>query len=136
MTAGYQVTDHLKVTAGYDLLYWSAVVRAADQIAVGPDDGLSSGVVDAGNAPAGVYLVTSRTSWPRACTWAPSCGSSREVGNKKRAGNREVPCPFLFGEDQQTCLIRGICRGIPFWQIVVREAQAARNLRRALRRTR
>lgn len=37
LTAGYQLTDHLKVTAGYDLLYWTAVVRAADQIPVGPD---------------------------------------------------------------------------------------------------
>ena len=34
VTGGYQVTDHLKVTAGYDLLYWTNVVRAADQIAV------------------------------------------------------------------------------------------------------
>ena len=26
VTGGYQVTDHFKVTVGYDLLYWSAVV--------------------------------------------------------------------------------------------------------------
>ena len=36
VTGGLQVMDHLKITAGYDLLYWSAIVRAADQIAVGP----------------------------------------------------------------------------------------------------
>ena len=34
LTGGYQVTDHVKITAGYDLLYWSAVARAANQIAV------------------------------------------------------------------------------------------------------
>ena len=33
VTAGYQVMEHVKVTIGYDLVYWSAVVRAADQIA-------------------------------------------------------------------------------------------------------
>jgi hypothetical protein len=43
LTAGYQVTDHLKVTAGYDLLYWTAVVRAADQIAVDPATGVPLG---------------------------------------------------------------------------------------------
>ena len=45
MTGGYQVTDHLKVTVGYDLLYWSAVVRAADQIAVEPTTGYPYGTV-------------------------------------------------------------------------------------------
>ena len=45
VTAGYQLTDHLKVTAGYDLLYWTAVVRAADQIAVDPPTGLPYGTV-------------------------------------------------------------------------------------------
>ncbi len=36
LNLGYQVTDHLKVTGGYDLLYWTNVVRAASQIPVGP----------------------------------------------------------------------------------------------------
>ena len=45
MTGGYQVTDHFKVTVGYDLLYWSAVVRAADQIAVEPTTGYPYGTV-------------------------------------------------------------------------------------------
>ena len=45
VTAGYQLTDHLKFTAGYDLLYWTAVVRAADQIAVEPTSGLPYGTV-------------------------------------------------------------------------------------------
>jgi hypothetical protein len=45
VTAGYQLTDHLKVTAGYDLLYWSAVVRAADQIAVEPTTGYPYGTI-------------------------------------------------------------------------------------------
>jgi len=45
VTAGYQVTDHLKCTVGYDLLYWSAVVRAADQIAVEPTTGYPYGTL-------------------------------------------------------------------------------------------
>ncbi len=43
VTGGYQFTDHLKFTVGYDLLYWTAVVRAADQIAVQPTTGLPYG---------------------------------------------------------------------------------------------
>ena len=34
LTAGCQVTDHFKVTVGYDLLYWTGVIRAAEQIPV------------------------------------------------------------------------------------------------------
>jgi hypothetical protein len=45
VTAGYQLTEHLKFTAGYDLLYWTAVVRAADQIAVDPSNGYPYGNV-------------------------------------------------------------------------------------------
>ncbi len=45
VTGGYQVTDHFKVTVGYDLLYWSAVVRAADQINVEPTTGYPYGTV-------------------------------------------------------------------------------------------
>ncbi len=45
VTGGYQVTDHFKVTVGYDLLYWTAVVRAADQIAVEPTTGYPYGTV-------------------------------------------------------------------------------------------
>jgi hypothetical protein len=33
VTAGYQVMEHVKMTIGYDIIYWSAVVRAANQIA-------------------------------------------------------------------------------------------------------
>ncbi len=44
-TAGYQVTEHLKFTVGYDLLFWTAVVRAADQIAVNPANGYPYGNV-------------------------------------------------------------------------------------------
>ncbi|MEI8372094.1 MAG: BBP7 family outer membrane beta-barrel protein [Planctomycetota bacterium] len=43
VTGGYQITDHVKFTVGYDLLYWSAVVRAADQIPVEPTTGLPYG---------------------------------------------------------------------------------------------
>ena len=32
LTLGYQVTDHLRVFAGYNFLYWSDVLRPADQI--------------------------------------------------------------------------------------------------------
>ncbi len=42
-TVGYQVTDHFKLSAGYDMLYWSNVVRAADHIAVEPRSGLPFG---------------------------------------------------------------------------------------------
>ena len=45
VTGGYQVTDHVKITVGYDLLYWSAVVRAADQIAVEPTTGYPYGTL-------------------------------------------------------------------------------------------
>ncbi len=43
VTLGYQVMEHLKFTVGYDLLYWTAVVRAADQIAVEPTTGYAYG---------------------------------------------------------------------------------------------
>jgi hypothetical protein len=43
VTGGYQVTDHMKVTVGYDLLYWTAAVRAADQIAVNSATGFPYG---------------------------------------------------------------------------------------------
>jgi len=52
VTAGYQATDHLKFTVGYDLLYWSAIVRAADQIAVEPTTGYPYGTVAGGFATA------------------------------------------------------------------------------------
>jgi hypothetical protein len=32
VTAGYQITERLRLTAGYTLLYWSQVVRPGDQI--------------------------------------------------------------------------------------------------------
>jgi hypothetical protein len=32
VTAGYQVTEHVRVSVGYTFLYWSEVVRAGDQI--------------------------------------------------------------------------------------------------------
>ena len=35
VNAGYQVTDHLRTFVGYNFLYWSSVVRPADQIDVG-----------------------------------------------------------------------------------------------------
>jgi hypothetical protein len=31
-TLGYQVTQHLRLTAGYSFIYWSNVVRPGDQI--------------------------------------------------------------------------------------------------------
>ena len=74
LTGGYQVTDHVKVTAGYDLLYWSAVVRAANQIPVDPKTGYPYGVV-VGARWQRLSPGTRRTSLPRACAWAPSCGS-------------------------------------------------------------
>ena len=45
VTAGYQVTEKFKFTVGYDLLYWTSVVRAADQIAVEPTTGFPYGTV-------------------------------------------------------------------------------------------
>ncbi len=54
VTGGYQVTDHFKVTVGYDLLYWSAVVRAPNQIAVDPSSGALYGTATgnfSGNLP-------------------------------------------------------------------------------------
>jgi hypothetical protein len=32
LKVGYQLTDHVKVFAGYDFLYWSSVVRPGQQI--------------------------------------------------------------------------------------------------------
>ena len=32
MRVGYQMSDRIKLTAGYDFLYWSSVVRPGDQI--------------------------------------------------------------------------------------------------------
>ena len=75
LTGGYQVTDHLKVTAGYDLLYWTAVARAADQIPVERKSGYPYGSVAASQPRCPPLRGTSRTSWPRVCTWAPNCGS-------------------------------------------------------------
>ncbi len=39
VTGGYQLTDHVKLTAGYDIMYWSAVARAGNQIPVDPATG-------------------------------------------------------------------------------------------------
>ena len=39
VTGGYQLTDHVKLTAGYDVMYWSAVARAGNQIPVDPATG-------------------------------------------------------------------------------------------------
>jgi hypothetical protein len=52
VTGGYQVTDHFKVTLGYDLLYWTAVVRAANQIAVNPATGYPYGTLVGSTLPA------------------------------------------------------------------------------------
>ena len=46
VTGGYQVTEHFKVTVGYDLFYWLAVARAGNQIAVEPTTGYPYGTVD------------------------------------------------------------------------------------------
>jgi len=35
VNAGYQLTNHLRVFAGYNFIYWSSVVRPADQIDLG-----------------------------------------------------------------------------------------------------
>jgi hypothetical protein len=51
VTAGYQLTEHVKFTVGYDLLYWSAVVRAANQIAVEPTTGIPYGTLNSANLP-------------------------------------------------------------------------------------
>ena len=32
LNVGYQLTDHLRLFVGYDILYWSNVVRPGDQI--------------------------------------------------------------------------------------------------------
>ena len=37
LTAGYQITDHLRFTVGYNLLYWSSVLRPGNQIDRGLD---------------------------------------------------------------------------------------------------
>jgi hypothetical protein len=39
VTGGYQLTDHVKFTVGYDIIYWSAVARAGNQIPVDPATG-------------------------------------------------------------------------------------------------
>ena len=39
LTGGYQLTDHVKFTVGYDVMYWSAVARAGSQIPVDPATG-------------------------------------------------------------------------------------------------
>ena len=39
LTGGYQLTDHVKFTVGYDIMYWSAVARAGSQIPVDPATG-------------------------------------------------------------------------------------------------
>lgn len=39
LTGGYQLTDHVKFTLGYDIMYWSAVARAGSQIPVDPATG-------------------------------------------------------------------------------------------------
>ena len=78
VTGGYQVTDHLKVTAGYDLLYWSAVA-AANQIAVEPTTGYpygtSSAIVPCRSSPG-----TNHTTWPMVCVLEPRCGSKPANG--------------------------------------------------------
>jgi hypothetical protein len=43
INAGFNVTDYLKLTAGYDIMYWSHVARAGDQIAVNGGTGLPYG---------------------------------------------------------------------------------------------
>ena len=99
VTAGYQVTDHLKVTVGYDLLYWSAVVRAADQIAVEPTTGFPYGTL------VGIYRCrrspsTNRTSWPRACVWARVAASKSETSSlntRKKGREPRGPLPFSLG---------------------------------------
>ncbi len=39
VTGGYQLSDHVKLTVGYDIIYWSAVARAGSQIPVDPATG-------------------------------------------------------------------------------------------------
>jgi len=40
VTAGYQLTERIKVTVGYDIMYWSAVARSGNQIVADPATGL------------------------------------------------------------------------------------------------
>ncbi len=65
VTGGYQFTDHLKFTVGYDLLYWTAVVarRTRSQSSLRP--GFPTGRRSAPRCRPSAS--TSRTSWPKAC---------------------------------------------------------------------
>jgi hypothetical protein len=51
---GYQVTQHVRLTLGYTILYWDNVVRAADQVdrLVNPNNLPNSGVTGGPNSPA------------------------------------------------------------------------------------
>jgi hypothetical protein len=42
-TAGFQLNDHVKLTAAYDIIYWSQVARAGNQIAFDTRTGLPFG---------------------------------------------------------------------------------------------
>jgi hypothetical protein len=59
--AGFQVTPHLKISAGYDLLYWTNVARAGEQIdtTVDPGNVPNSGVAPTTTHPDFVFRETS-----------------------------------------------------------------------------
>ncbi len=104
VTGGYQVTEHFKVTVGYDLFYWSAVARAGNQIAVEPTTGYPYGTVDRQLSAAAVVLSCRdaitlpgqwSASWSRGAvlTGTPK-GVCRQT-SKKKGREPRGPCPFL-----------------------------------------
>ena len=95
VTGGYQVTDHLKVTVGYDLLYWTAVVRAADQIAVEPTTGYPYGTVVGNFRRCRRFLERVALPGPGLAVWAPTCGSrASDMSTKKGQGTAGFPALF------------------------------------------
>lgn len=101
VTGGYQVTDHVKITVGYDLLYWSAVVRGE------PDRRRAYDRLSLWNAgqfyPAAVQLQ-------RVALLGPGLASGRrvpvlsnsKVKTKKGQGAVRLPA-LLLQRDSLTC---------------------------------
>ena len=105
LNLGYQVTDHLKVTGGYDLLYWTNVVQARRlrsplglELPPIPSIGVRL-------QPRAADREHDDLQGRRGCIWAPNCGSEqRACQDEKGQETARSPALFLW-EDRQTCVI-------------------------------
>ena len=108
VTAGYQVTDHLKVTVGYDCCTGRPSFARRIRSPSSRRPAIPMEPCRATTRAAGVHLERVVLLRPGLASGRGTAVLSSRGSTRKRAGNRVVPCPFLC-EGQQPCVTLSSC---------------------------